>query len=391
MASETFQEHFDYVKNKPLRVTGLRIDGNVRTRDWIIEREFEAVSCSTLSVEPCRRLSYAEIDSVTGCNWCDSRCNDTDWALLCTLAIRVLESKTLDELKDRLLEASSRLKDLDIFSISKRRFHEKRETGESRFDFQQMFASFRTVNDTRGRPFAFKEERERLFHIVLESCRCTVVLQQQIFRRSIKVNDVICTNLKPESNGGEGSVEATIKFRNLYGVADTYEIQVEKGSQQSSTYTVAAVQPRLGGVPTSNLLAICETCVLLRAQQAKGSTPGSDITPASRRHRCGGRGSRLQERDQPPEAQLLQGGLAGFLHPPPQREPRGLLRAGDAPDLPYATPRVQDGGEAPRAPTQIVLEGTPGKIKKPLTSTPPLGCVQDGGEAPRAPTQIVLE
>eukprot|EP00959_Pyramimonas_sp_CCMP1952_P303206 6344592-Pyramimonas_sp.AAC.1 len=270
-----------------------------------------------------------------------------------------------------------------------------------------MFASFRTVNDTRGRPFAFKEERERLFHIVLESCRCTVVLQQQIFRRSIKVNDVICTNLKPESNGGEGSVEATIKFRNLYGVADTYEIQVEKGSQQSSTYTVAAVQPRLGGVPTSNLrnsvlncfrtkvtlaklpwvrqscvctVAICETCVLLRAQQAKGSTPGSDITPASRRHRCGGRGSRLQERDQPPEAQLLQGGLAGFLHPPPQREPRGLLRAGDAPDLPYATPRVQDGGEAPRAPTQIVLEGTPGRNQKASYLNPPLrvtpGCSQ---------------
>ena len=30
--------------------------------------------------------------------------------------MQVLESKTLDELKDRLLEASSRLKDLDIFS-----------------------------------------------------------------------------------------------------------------------------------------------------------------------------------------------------------------------------------------------------------------------------------
>jgi len=38
-----------------------------------------------------------------------------------------------------------------------------------------------------------------------------------------------------------------MKLRNLYGTADTYEIQVEKGSQQSSTYTVSAVQPRLGG------------------------------------------------------------------------------------------------------------------------------------------------
>uniref|UniRef100_A0A7S0WW56 Bacterial surface antigen (D15) domain-containing protein n=1 Tax=Pyramimonas obovata TaxID=1411642 RepID=A0A7S0WW56_9CHLO len=155
MASETFQQHFDYVKDKPLRVTGLRIDGNLRTRDWVVEREFTAV----------------------------------------------LESQTLDELKDRLLEASGRLKDLDIFS-------------------------YIDIECDAGPPG------------IPGSTELVVTLKEK---------QTTALSAGTFVQGGEGSVEATIKFRNLCGTADTYEIQVEKGSQQSSTYTISAVQPRLGG------------------------------------------------------------------------------------------------------------------------------------------------
>lgn len=47
--------------------------------------------------------------------------------------------------------------------------------------------------------------------------------------------------------GGEGSVETTVRLQNGLGYAETFEANAAYGSQQSSTYAFTAVQPRWMG------------------------------------------------------------------------------------------------------------------------------------------------
>mmetsp|Transcript_10237 Transcript_10237/g.19344 ORF Transcript_10237/g.19344 Transcript_10237/m.19344 type:complete len:474 (-) Transcript_10237:237-1658(-) len=151
--TESFHSKFHRVKKVPLAVNNIKIVGLGRTRQHVIDRELK----------------------------------------------RVYEATTLDELKDRMLEASANIQELDVFRYVD--FH----CGPGNAD--------KTVDVTM----------------------------------TVKERDMTQLHAGTFVQGGEGSVEASVKLRNVLGLADAYELQAAKGHQQSSTFALSALLPRCVG------------------------------------------------------------------------------------------------------------------------------------------------
>eukprot|EP00854_Cymbomonas_tetramitiformis_P011570 gene11570-13669_t len=152
---EDFAERFERLKGKECRVHDIEIKGYKRTRTSIIEREFKTVR----------------------------------------------EAKTLDELKDTLLDASTKLSELDIFHSV------------------DIFCD------------AGPEDLPGTTNLIV----------------TVSEKDVHNITGGYYIQGSEQSVEGSVKLRNFFGSAETWELNAGFGNQKSTAYTASFLQPRVFG------------------------------------------------------------------------------------------------------------------------------------------------
>ncbi|KAK9830313.1 hypothetical protein WJX72_010954 [[Myrmecia] bisecta] len=169
-----FQQAYDAVKDKRLRVQTVQLTGLERTRRYIVEREL-------------RRLEQA---------------------------------RTLDEIKDALLDVQAALEELGVF-----------EAVELIID----------EGDTPG--------------------TCTVVV-------NLHESGPLKLHTGTYIQGTEGSLELSVGLVNLLGTAETINVSVEYGTQSSNEYSLVLHKPRIYGKDLNAELAIHQ---LFRSQRPYSS------------------------------------------------------------------------------------------------------------------------
>ena len=184
-----YADMYEQVKNKPCKLGVLNISGLQRTHDAVVDRELEGLK----------------------------------------------EARTLEEMKDVLLNATNNLKSLDIFDIVEARL------GAGTPAAQGNKGSVDTVDI------------------------------------SLDVREANLLKLHAGSyvnQSAEGSLEGSLALRNYFGWAEQLEATTEVGNQQSSQYSISYTQPRLlssfstGSVKafqaTSNLQRYCSITEIMR-------------------------------------------------------------------------------------------------------------------------------